>query len=145
MASGIHVGHVREPHPETAVGHRVEDAIQRVLTEQVALIGAVALAVGDQLQLVLTGERRVVDLLRGEIETNWRKAARLQPKDAARAQLDLDAAGVGGCAVPQDCGVVLALRTAIAKQGAQVAFESECERCMIDEQRTLCAHTSGGT
>src|SRR5439155_1679479 len=97
VAGGIHVGHVGEPHPETAVGHGVEDEIQRVLAEQVALVGAVALAVCDQLQLVLTGERRLLDLLGGESETNWRKAAGLQPKDAAGPQLDLKAAGVGGC------------------------------------------------
>ena len=145
MAGGIHVGHVGEPHPETAVGHGVEDEIQRVLAEQVALVGAVALAVCDQLQLVLTGERRLLDLLGGEIETNWRKAAGLQPKDAAGPQLDLNAASVGGCAVPQCCGMVLALCAAIVKQSAQVAFESQGERRMIAEQGALCAHTSGGT
>jgi len=109
---------VREPHTEAAVGQGVEDAIQRVLAEQVALEGAVALAVSDQLQLVLTGERRVVELLGGEIETDRWKPAPLQSKNAARPQLDVDAPGVGSprsVAVSQRCGMVFALRAPIAE------------------------------
>jgi len=79
------------------------------------LVGTVALAVGDQLELVLTGEGRVPQLLGRKVETDRWKPAPLQPKDAACPQLDLDAAGVGSATVPQGRGVVFALRAAIAK------------------------------
>jgi len=106
---------VGESYTEAGVGHRVEHAIQRVLAEEIALEGAIALAVRDELQPVLAGERRVVDLLGGEIEPDRWKPAPLEPENAARPQFDAEAAGVGPLTVPQRCGVVFALCAAIAE------------------------------
>src|SRR3989442_7658476 len=133
MARGIDVRQVREPYPEAAVGHRVEDTIQRVLAEQIALVRAIALAVGDQFQLVLAGERRVVELVRGEIETDGRKPAGLQPEYAARPQLYVDAAAVGA-RITQRCGMVFALRAAIAKQRVEISLQLQRERRTFKEQ-----------
>jgi len=71
--------------------------------------------VGDELQPVLAGERRVVDVLGGEIEPDRWKPALLQPENAARPQFDAEAAGVGPFTVTQRCGVLFALRAAIAE------------------------------
>src|SRR3989442_383064 len=126
VARGVYVRHVREPHPEARVGHRVQDAIQRVLAQQIALVGAIALAVGHQFQLVLAGERRVVELLGAEIETDGRKPAHLQPENAARPQLYGDTSGVGGGRIAQRCGMLLALRATVMKQRAEIALQLQC-------------------
>jgi hypothetical protein len=100
--------------------------------------------VGDQLQLVLAGEGRVVDLLAWEIEPDRRKTAGPQAEDAARPQLDVEAGSVGAGSVAQCGRVVLALRAAIVKEGAQVAFQPQRERRTIVKQ-ALCARPAGRT
>jgi len=100
--------------------------------------------VGDQLQPVLTGEGRVVELLGRQVETDRGNCTPLQPENPARPQLDVDAPGVGSRTVRQRCRMRFALCAAIPVQCVQVAFESQREGRTIEEE-ALCTRDGGGT
>ena len=124
---------MREAHAKAGVGERVERAIQGEFAQQIALVQPGAEAVGDELELVLTGEGCVVDLVSGQVDANRRECALLESEDAARAKLHVDLAGVGGAGVAEPGGVRGALLAAIVKQALEIAFESQRQRSLVLE------------
>ena len=133
MTSGVDVGDVGEAHAEAGIGHGIQDAIQCVLTQQVALGEPVSLAMCDQFEPVLTREWSTIDVVRRQVEADGRKAAGLEAEDASCAQLHGETAGIAPDTELQRAGMVLALCPAITRQGMEVGLQSQGEWFMIEE------------
>ena len=134
----VHVRDLDEPNPEAPFRHQVVEAVHQVLLQHVLLV--VALAVGDELELVLAGEHRALRLLAREVEAERRKAAvlTLAPVVPARPHLDLEPHALARrVEVLQAGGVVGALAAALHEYGGLIELEGEPED-LVSLKQPIC-------